>query len=80
MVDIYCAAASTIPIEVRKSWRGYQVKKAPWQDFFLGCSIVTGQDDIDIMDSGHQIVFKISEVACPKTSEITGFGAEHSID
>ena len=34
--------------------KGYQVKKASWQDLFLGCSIV---DDINMMDPGHQIVF-----------------------
>ena len=65
MVDIICTAVSIIPIEIRN---GYH-------DFFFGCSIATGQDDIDTMDPGHQI-----EVACPKISEITGFKTGHSID
>lgn len=61
MVDISCIAASIIPIEIRKSRKGYQVKKASWQDFFLGYLILTARINIDIMDPGHQI-----EVACPK--------------
>lgn len=56
MVEIFCIAA-IIPIEIRRYQKDYEVKKASWLDLFLGCSIETGQDDINMMDPGRQIVF-----------------------
>ena len=49
-----CIADSTVPIEIRKYRKGYRVKKASWQDLFLGHSIVTAQDEINMIDPGDQ--------------------------